>query len=72
MLANFYGAIYGWTICIVTTSLISVFTERKFRKDLMEITYFTQSPTSKGVPLVSWLLAASVLVACIVLNFMFQ
>ena len=30
----------------------------------MEITYFTQSPTSKGVPLVSWILAASVLVAC--------
>src|SRR3984957_4569189 len=29
MLANFYGAVYGWTACVLATALISCFTQRK-------------------------------------------
>lgn len=72
MLANFYGAIYGWGTCLISTAVISYFTERKPIESLVVVTYYTQPKGSKGVPVVSWVIAASVLAASILLNVVFR
>jgi SSS family solute:Na+ symporter len=72
MLANFYGAIYGWTTCMAVTALVSTFTQRNSRADLQGITYFTQDHTTNRISARSWTLAAAVLATCIALNVWFR
>lgn len=72
MLANFYGAIYGWTACLAVTALVSGFTQRKSWDDLNGITYFTQDHALRHISVKSWVLAGSVLLGCIALNFLFR
>jgi len=72
MLANFYGAIYGWTACIAITSLASRFTARKSRHELRGITYFTQEGAPYRIARRSWLLAGFVLIVCLALNLIFR
>jgi SSS family solute:Na+ symporter len=71
MLANFYGAIYGWVTCVVVISIVSRFTKRAAAADLEGITYFTQDRTTQ-LPRKSLVLAFVVLAACAVLNFLFR
>jgi SSS family solute:Na+ symporter len=71
MLANFYGAIYGFVSCALVVCVISRFTEPKPKAELAGITYFTQDHSVR-IPVSSLLLAAAILCACIVLNVMFR
>ena len=72
MLANFYGAIYGWTTCLAITAILSRFTKRKPVAELKGVTYFTQDQRWQHISTRSWVLATSVLLACLVLNFIFR
>jgi SSS family solute:Na+ symporter len=72
MLANFYGAIYGWTACMAVVCIVSTFTERKSREELERITYFTQDRGVRIISTRSWLFAGSVLLTCVILNFIFR
>lgn len=72
MLANFYGAILGWVICLATTLLVSGFTGRKSLDQLKGITYFTQDRKVRHISARSWALAAIVLTITIALNFIFR
>jgi SSS family solute:Na+ symporter len=70
MLANFYGAILGWCVCIAVTCLVSVFTKAKPRSELTGLTYFTQPLERKRLSGRSWALASFVLVLCGMLNWL--
>lgn len=72
MLADFYGAIVGWSVCLVAATLISRFTRSKSREELHGITYFTQDHTLASIPKQSWIFAAVLLLACISLNLIFR
>jgi SSS family solute:Na+ symporter len=72
MLANFYGAIFGWTACIATTIIVSQFTEARTKEELRDITYFTQSGARRCISPLSWGLAIAVLTACATSNFIFR
>jgi SSS family solute:Na+ symporter len=72
MLANFYGAIYGWSACMATTIIVSRFTKAKTKEELRDITYFTQSGARPRISPLSWGLAIAVLTACTALNFIFR
>jgi SSS family solute:Na+ symporter len=71
MLANFYGAIYGFVSCGVAVCVISRFTEQKPECELAGVTYFTQD-RSLRIPVSSLFLAAGILAVCIALNLIFR
>jgi SSS family solute:Na+ symporter len=71
MLANFYGAIYGWVTCVLVVAVVSRFTQPATAADLDGITWFTQDRTTQ-LPRKSLLLALAVLATCIALNFLFR
>jgi SSS family solute:Na+ symporter len=71
MLANFYGAIYGWVSCVLVVTVVSRFTKQPGLANLDGITYFTQDRTAR-LPRGSLLLAAFVLAACVILNVVFR
>jgi len=72
MLANFYGAIYGWGACMGTAIVVSAFTKAKTRQELRNVTYFTQERGRQRISAKSWWLASSVLLGCLVLNYVFR
>jgi len=49
LLANFYGAAYGFGTSLATIALISAFTRRKSLKDLAGVTYFTCEKESNAI-----------------------
>jgi SSS family solute:Na+ symporter len=71
MLANFYGAIYGWVSCVLVVTVVSSFTKRTSLADLDGLTYFTQDRTTR-LPRGSVLLAVAVLATCAALNVLFR
>ena len=71
MLANFYGAIYGWVSCVLVVTVVSSFTKRTSLADLDGITYFTQDRTNR-LPRASVVLAMAVLATCAALNILFR
>lgn len=72
MLADFYGAIYGWLACFAIATAVSMFTKRKPKEALKGITYFTQEAGTQRIPASSWALAGSILLVCVALNFYFR
>lgn len=72
MLGDFYGAIYGWMATAGVVVLMSPFTQRKSAEDLGGITYFTQGGKRQRISPLTWLLATSVLIACVVLNVIYR
>jgi solute:Na+ symporter, SSS family len=72
MLANFYGAIYGWAVCFGVSCLISGFTERKPLEELKGITYWTRDREMNRISIRSWILAGSILLMCLILNYIFR
>jgi SSS family solute:Na+ symporter len=72
MIANFYGAIYGWSVCMIATIAISLFTRRKTAGELAGITYHTQISTMKRVPAGSWIFAIILIALCALLNYLFR
>ena len=72
MIANFYGAIYGWSVCMIATMAISLFTERKPLAELEGVTYHTQISSVKRIPAASWVFAAILIGLCVLLNYLFR
>jgi SSS family solute:Na+ symporter len=72
MLANFYGAIYGWSVCLVVTIIVSTFTRAKPRSELSGITSSTQIGERHHISARSWILAGLVLAACVWLNYSYR
>jgi solute:Na+ symporter, SSS family len=72
MIANFYGAIYGWSVCMLATMAISLFTQRKPVAELRGITFHTQIGAMKRVPAGSWIFASILIGLCILLNYLFR
>ena len=70
MSANFYGAIVAWSICFVTTVLVSSVTQRKPLSELQGLVYVPKSRREGKPDIVtgSWILAAVILVVCVGLN----
>jgi SSS family solute:Na+ symporter len=71
MLANFYGAIYGWVCCVAVVTIVSRFTRPKAPAELQGVTYFTQDRTAR-LPRASLVLAAIILATCVALNVLFR
>jgi solute:Na+ symporter, SSS family len=72
MLANFYGAIYGWSACMIATIVISLLTRRKPLAELEGITYHTQTSTAERISAGSWIFAAVLIGLCVLLNYVFR
>jgi SSS family solute:Na+ symporter len=72
MLANFYGAIYGWSVCLLVTIAVSTFTKAKPRSELQGITSLTQTGDRHRISAQSWILAGLVLLACCWLNYFYR
>jgi solute:Na+ symporter, SSS family len=72
ILGDFYGAIYAWVVTTMVTVIMSPFTDRKPADELRGITYFTQDGSTHRHSPATWLLAISVLLACLVLNVFFR
>jgi SSS family solute:Na+ symporter len=72
MIANFYGAICGWSVCMVATMAISLFTQRKPVDELQGVTYHTQIGAMKRAPASSWVFAAILIGLCVLLNYLFR
>ena len=71
MLANFYGAIYGWVTCVFVVTIVSRFTTPKPADQMQGITYFTQEHNVR-LPAASLWLAAAIAATCIALNLLFR
>jgi len=74
MAANFYQAIYAFSICFVVTVLVSLFTTPKKDEELVGLVYaLTPKPRTSHLP---WyerpgILAVGILALCLVLNIIF-
>jgi SSS family solute:Na+ symporter len=75
MAANFYGAIYAWTVCFALTIIISFFTRPRRDKELVGLVYaLTEKPSYHRLP---WLnrpaaLAWFVAIFTILFNWIFR
>ena len=66
MSANFYGAIFGWAVCIVVTSAVSLFTRPKSAAELEGVVF---SRNHANVSLTGlWGAAAVIVIVCVALN----
>jgi solute:Na+ symporter, SSS family len=75
MLANFYGAIYAFSACLLVTTLVSLFTQKKSTQQLRGITYFTQDQAAQATHRISaesCALAALLIAICVALNVIFR
>lgn len=72
LLADFYGAIYAWVVTLCVTAVVSTFTARKPRGELVGVTYSTLAGGRTRIPRSAWALAILVVAACIALNIVFR
>jgi SSS family solute:Na+ symporter len=72
MSANFYGAMLGFTSCLISTMLLSQVTKPKPAEQLENITYRTRVMEAVRAPLSSWVLALVLLGGCVWLNVYFR
>jgi SSS family solute:Na+ symporter len=75
MLANFYGAIYAFSACLLVTTLVSLFTQKKSTQQLHGITYFTQDQAAQAAHRISpqsYVLAGALIAICVALNVIFR
>ena len=72
MLGDFYGAIYAWAVTAGVMILVSLITEPKPAEELRGITYFSQGSSRLRHSAATWLLAATALIACVLLNIIFR
>ena len=70
--ANFYGAMYGWTVCFLVTLIVSGLTQSKPQGELEGITYRTSAKGLKDVGMSTVLLAIGLIVVCVLLNVHFR
>lgn len=72
MNANFYGAILGWSICLIATTVVSRFTPAKPLKELTGITYRSMSGKRIHIPKGAYVLAVFITLLCLFLSFSFR
>jgi len=72
MSANFYGAIYGFLVCLVITVTLSTFTRRKTLEELRGVTYQTRTSVASPISGRLWVFAGVLIVVCVVLNIYFR
>lgn len=71
MSANFYGAIGAFFVCLIASSLMSLFTQAKPAVEIEHVTFNSRMLRSTQTLRVSWLLAALLLATCILINISF-
>ncbi len=74
MTVNFYGAICGWTTCFLVTALVSLFTPRKATQELAGLVYQVRPHSGEhhsNRMRHAWILAGLILLAGVVLNWIF-
>lgn len=67
MSANFYGAVFGWCICLIVTTVVSIFTRRKPVAELDGVV-FSRRNLNASVLRGLWSVAAVIGIICIALN----
>jgi SSS family solute:Na+ symporter len=72
MSANFYGAIIGFSVCLIVTVITSLQSKPKPIEELSGITYRTRLHGGVHAPVISWLLAVLLLAVCLGLNVYFR
>lgn len=74
MAANFYQAIWAFSVCVVVTVAVTLFTEPRKEEELVGLVYsLTPKPRNQDLP---WyerpgILAIGILALCAVLNIIF-
>ncbi|HLH33680.1 MAG TPA: sodium:solute symporter family protein [Alloacidobacterium sp.] len=68
MSANFYGAIFGCTVCLIVTIGVSAFTQRKSAADLEGIVYSRHNSDASQALSGLWTIAAVIALICLALN----
>ncbi len=74
MSANFYGAVIAWSVCFLTTVIVSLFTKPKEEKELISLVYsLTPKEYKKNIPLIlkPEFLAGVVLFITLIFNILF-
>lgn len=72
LLGDFYGAIYGWSIAVGVTCLVSFFTKKKPAGELQKATFPSSSEMRPRISAGTWALVAVVLASCIAMNIIFR
>jgi SSS family solute:Na+ symporter len=72
MTANFYGAMYGWSVCMIATMVISLFTQGKPISELVGVTYPTRISATGRIPASSLAFASILIGLCALLNYIFR
>jgi solute:Na+ symporter, SSS family len=72
LLGDFYGAIYGCTVAIAVTCVVSLFTAAKPAESLRNVTFQGVKSGRSGISPATWALAALVLVVFAAFNFFFR
>jgi SSS family solute:Na+ symporter len=75
MSANFYGAMAGWTVCFATTCVVSLWTARKPAEQLAGVVFQRHPAEEKSKPHLMrapWIMAVTIAVICILLNWIFR
>jgi SSS family solute:Na+ symporter len=67
MSANFYGAMAGWSVCFVVTTIVSVVTTKKPAAELAGLVYVKREQAVEGHNTL-WVFAVAILAVCIALN----
>jgi solute:Na+ symporter, SSS family len=70
--ANFYGAIYGWSVCFVVTAAMSAFTRGKPVEELEGITFSVTGKMWREISPLTIAWGVGLLVVCVVLNVLFR
>ena len=69
MSANFYGAMVGWGVCFVVTTVVSMMSAKKPAAELDGLVYVRRASAGKQKTL--WGFAAAILAVCVALNWWF-
>jgi SSS family solute:Na+ symporter len=75
MSANFYGAMAGWSVCFLTTCVVSLWTARKTTEELQGVVYQrhpTEEKTTPRLMRAPWVMAIAIAAFCILLNWIFR
>jgi solute:Na+ symporter, SSS family len=72
MSANFYGAIYGWLVCAGVAAAVSAVTRGRTREELRGLTFYTQTGERVRISRTAWALAAGVVAAGVMLDWVYR
>lgn len=67
MSANFYGAVFGWMVCLIVTSVVSMFTRRKSAAELEGVVFSRRNARASALSGL-WGIAVLIVIVCVALN----